>query len=196
MKKLLTTILFIFSHFLLLGQTESSKANKDIGLNYYGELGFRPGLELDFSQNLWNAEKQKKTRVQEKYLNLRPSIAYYRYPNYSNNALAALKLNYQARFYNKANTKYLLVEPFVKVGYLRYFFSGSVFKTAGTGFKEARFSGSNSFVFGSGIDLGAYLTKRFDWLFGFDYYAESTEDKLILHRFVAKLGTRIKLNSK
>ncbi len=196
MKKQITTVILIFSSIFLFAQSSADSADRNIGINYFGELGFRPGVEVDYGLNLWKAEKEKKKRLLTKQLNLRPSLAYYHYAHYSNNFLLSLKLNYQFRFENKENDKYLFVEPFVKIGYLRYFFSGKVFTTQNNGFTEEKFRGSNSFIFGGAFDVGGYISKRFDWLLGFDYYAESTEDKLILHRFVAKLGTRIKFNTK
>ena len=107
-----------------------------------------------------------------------------------------MKLNYQVRFINKKTRKYLFIEPFLRIGYLRYFLAGDVFETQNSGFEEVRFRGSNSVIFGGAFDMGGYISKRFDWIFGFDYFAESTEDKLMLHRSAAKLGTRIKLNAK
>ena len=71
---------------------------------------------------------------------------------------------------------------------------GEIYQTTGQGFEGKKNAGSNSFIVGGGLDFGGYLSKRFDWLIGMDYFIENTADKLILHRFVAKIGTRIKLN--
>lgn len=197
MKKQAITTILIFFTILLFGQSPKEVRDRSIGINYFGELGFNPGLEIDYGLNLWKKEKERKRRVIKKQLNLRPSLAYYHYPHYSNNVLFSMKLNYQVKFVNKEKKhKYLFVEPFVRIGYLRYFLAGDVFETQNNGFNEVGFRGSNSIVFGGAFDVGGYLSKRFDWLLGFDYYAENTEDKLILHRFAAKLGTRIKLNTK
>ena len=105
-------------------------------------------------------------------------------------------MNYQFRFTNNKRQKYVFVEPFIRLGYLKYFFVGDVFESQGDGFEKVRFRGSDSFIFGGAFDVGGYVSKRFDWILGFDYLAERTEDKLLLHRFAAKLGTRFKLNIK
>jgi len=196
MKKQALSILLIFSTIILFGQSPIEIREKNIGINYFGELGFRPGVEIDYGFSFWKKDKERKRRIIAQQLYLRPSLAYYHYSHYSNNLLLSMKLNYQIKFTNKENNKYLFVEPFVRVGYLRYFFIGNVFETQNNGFKEVNLRGSNSIVFGGAFDVGGYLSKRFDWLLGFDYYAENTEDKLLLHRFAAKLGTRIKLNVK
>ena len=193
MKKQIAIIFLVFYALFAFGQSPK-ESNNDIGINYFGELGLRPGVEIDYGLCLWKKEKEKK-RIIKSQLNLRPSFTYYHYSHYSNNVLLSMKLNYQVKFVNKANSKYLFVEPFVRVGYLRYFLIGDVLETQNNGFKEVKFRGSNSFVLGGAFDIGGYISKRFDWIFGFDYYTESTEDKLILHRFAVKLGTRIKLNT-
>lgn len=193
MKKRITTIFFVFHIVIAFGQSPK-ESNNDIGINYFGELGLRPGVEIDYGLCLWKKEKEK-IRIIKSQLNLRPSLAYYHYSHYSNNILLSMKLNYQVKFVNKTNNKYLFVEPFLRIGYLRYILIGDVYETQNNGFEKGKFRGSNSIVFGGAFDLGGYISKRFDWLLGFDYYAESTEDKLILHRFAAKIGTRIKLNN-
>lgn len=189
-------LFLLFTGLILSGQNTSNHSSTDIGINYFGELGFRPGVELDLGINLWQLEKEKRDKKRLLNLKLRPSFAYYHYSHYSNNFLLASKLNYQIKYYNKKKTKYLFLEPFVKIGYLRYFLAGDVFTMNGNDFEKLRFRGSNSLVVGTGLDLGGYLSPKLDWLFGLDYYAERTEDKLTLHRFVAKLGIRLKLNSK
>jgi hypothetical protein len=196
MLKQLLTVLFIFCTLFLFGQSSEEPKESNIGVNYFGELGFRPGLELDCGLSFWKKAKEGKKRIVSQQLYLRPSFAYYHYSHYSNNLLLSMKLNYQVKFTNKENNKYLFVEPFLRLGYLRYFFIGDVFQTQNNGFEAVNLRGSNSFVFGGAFDVGGYISKRLDWIFGFDYYAESTEDNLILHRFVAKLGARIKLNTK
>ncbi len=196
MKKLAILTMLLFSVLLLFGQAVNEPKERSIGVNYFGELGFNPGLEIDYGMNLLKKEKERKKRVMVSQLNLRPSIAYYHYSHYSNNVLISMKLNYQVKFVNKENNKYLFIEPFMRIGYLRYFLVGDVFETKNNVLEKVRFAGSNSFVLGGAFDLGGYISKRYDWLLGFDYYAESTEDRLILHRFAAKLGTRIKLNIK
>ena len=192
MKKQIITILLLFFSTLLFGQ--SSKKEFNLGINYFGELGFRPGLEIDFGVSVWQEENDQNIKIKLSQINLRPSIAYYHYPHFSNNLLFAFKVADHTRIINKNNGRYIFFEPFFKIGYLRYFFKGDVFETTNNGFTEARFQGSNSFVFGGGFDFGGYLSKKIDWMVGFDYYAERTEDNLTPHRFVAKLGTRIKLN--
>ena len=179
---------------LAFGQSPKNSI-RNIGINYFGELGFRPGVEIDLGFSVWEKEKEKQ-RIIRNQLSFRPSLAFYHYSHYSNNVLLSMKLNYQVRFINKKTRKYLFIEPFLRIGYLRYFLAGDVFETQNSGFKEVRFRGSNSVIFGGAFDMGGYISKRFDWIFGFDYFAESTEDKLMLHRFAAKLGTRIKLNAK
>lgn len=190
MKKKRLAIFLILCTTILIGQDSNTETHKSIGVNYFGELGFRPGIEIDYKLNLWKIEKEK--NVFEKQLNLRPSFAYYRYSHYSNNFLISLKLNYQLKFNKKENGKYLFIEPSIRMGYLRYFFIGNVYELNNNEFTKKRFRGSNSFIFGGAFDFGGYLSKKADWIAGFDYYAEATEDKLILHRFVVKLGTRIK----
>lgn len=194
MKKQAITMLLVFSTILLFGQSPKETGSNNIGVNYFGELGFRPGLEIDYGLNLLNKNEEQQKRLFTNQLTVRPSFAYYHYSNYSNNILLSLKLNYQLKFNKQKSNRYIFVEPFGRIGLLRYFLSGDVFETQDNEFTKVKFRGSNSFVFGGGLDLGGYLSKRFDWLLGFDYYAEKTEDKLTLHRFVLKLGTRIKIN--
>ena len=196
MKKHQLTILFLFSIIFLFGQSSSDKAAHTIGIAYYRDLGFRRGIAVDFGINLRNTQKEKKSSILERQLNFRPALTYYRYPHFSNNFSAALKLNYQFKFINPKKDRHVFIEPFIKVGYLRYFFAGEVFETTNNGFEEVPFGGSNSLIFGGAFDLGGSLSKKVDWLVGFDYFAESTEDQLILHRFAIKLGTRIKINTK
>ncbi len=193
MKKQVLTVILIISTILLFGQ---SPKDRDIGINYFGELGIRPGLEVDYGLNFWKKAKKGKRKIITQQLYFRPSFAYYYYPHFSNNLLLSAKLNYRIKFTNNKNHKYLFAEPFVRVGFLRYFLVGEVFESGNNGFTEVNLKGSNSIIFGGAFDVGGYISKKFDWLLGFDYYAESTEDKLILHRFIAKLGTRIKLNTK
>ena len=194
MKIAATTLLLFFTVFLF-GQSSAVVKDKNIGINYFGELAFRPGIEADYGLNLWTRASGKK-QINIQQLNLRPSLVYYHYPHYSNNFLLSVKLNYQLRFVNQENGKYWFVEPFVRVGYLRYFFSGEVFETQNNEFTAVKLRGSDSLVFGGAFDVGGWISKRFDWIFGFDYFAEATEDDLLLHRFAVKLGTRIKLHSK
>lgn len=203
MKKQTITLLLVFSSIFLFGQSpkkvldgNEGKKGKDtsIGINYFGELGLRPGIEVDYGIGLWKKDKETEKRIFTNQFNIRPSLAYYRYANYSDNILLSLKLNYQLRFKKKTNDKYLFVEPSARIGLLRYFLAGDVYETQEGGLKEVNFRGSNSIIFGGGLDIGGYLSQRSDWLLGFDYFAEGTEDKLTLHRFVLKLGTRIKIN--
>ncbi len=197
MRKFLVVLFLVSLASGLSAQEATIKViDRNIGINYFGELGFRPGVELDYGWELLKVQKEKQKRIFERSLSMRPSIGYYHYAKYSNNYLFSLKFNYQFKFINKQSKKHLFVEPFVRLGYLRYFFSGDVFETVGNEIEKVNFRGTNSFIFGGAFDLGGYLTKRFDWLLGFDYFAERTEDKLLLNRFVAKLGTRIKLNLK
>jgi len=196
--KTILTLLFLLQSLLLFAQSETLEKPKSVGIHYFGELGFRPGLEVDFGLPIL---KNKIKRAEKKRLlflqgYLRPSFAYYHYAHFSNNFLLGLKFNYQFKLVNSENYKYLFAEPYLKIGYLRYAFIGEIFDTANGGFEERNFGGANSIVLGAGLDFGGKITNRFDWLVGFEYLAESTDDKLLLHRFVFKLGTRIKLQTK
>lgn len=184
-------------HFgLLVGQNEQGVNGNNLGVNYFGELGLRPGLEIDYGIQLQQKHKIKedKKRDLSRFLHIRPSLAYYHFSNNSNNFLLSGKLNYQFRFIKKSNQKYFFVEPYVKIGFQRKSFIGEIYQTSTTGFQEVNAAGSNSFILGNGLDLGGKINDRIDWLFGVDYFIELTEDALVLHRFVSKLGTRINLN--
>ena len=195
MRQLSLILSLLFLTMMVFGQSGTATQN-DIGISYYGELGLRPGIEIDYGIPLSLKRKERKRRMIEKQIKLRPTFAYYHYPHYSNNLLMGVSLNRQLQFIIKKNGKYFFFEHWLKVGYLRYFFTGDVFETDGNGFKEVNFRGSNSFIAGGAFQVGGYISKKVDWLFGFDYYAEKTEDQLILHRFFAKVGIRIKLNLK
>ena len=193
MTKSILCLLLALQVSLAFSQDSTETTKRSIGIHYFGELGFKPGIEIDYGINLRTTVREKKKVYLEKQLNLRPSLAYYRYAHYSNNYLLSVKLNYQLKFENKKTEKHLFIEPFIRAGYLRYFLSGDVYETRGSALKEVRFRGSNSLILGGMFDVGGSLTKKADWLLGFDYFAESTEDKIVLHRFAIKLGTRIAL---
>ena len=187
MKSLILMLLFFFSSQFIIGQ--------NIGIGYYGELGLRPGLEIDYGLNLLKKgnPKEDKKRFISHQLNLRPSLAYYRYAHNSNNLLFSANINYQLQWINNSNQRYLFVEPVISAGILRKSYIGEIFQTTGEGFDEKIGAGTTSFTIGGGLNFGGYISKRLDWFLGMNYFIENTEDKLILHRFVLKLGTRIKL---
>lgn len=191
----LCMLLLLFVNFSM-AQEATTPSNKNLGIYYFGELGLRPGLEIDYGLPLWNKEsmKENKKRGASHSLHLRPSAAYYFYSNNSNNFLFASKLNYQLRFVKASNSKYFFLEPFIKIGYLRKSLIGEKFQLSDDGFESVKRAGVNSLVAGSGLDFGGYVSAGVDWLFGFDYFIERTQDKLILHRFAVKLGLRKKLN--
>ncbi len=193
--RILIFLIIVSQSNFLLAQDTISHSDKNIGINYFGELGLRPGIEIDCGFPLWNREsmKEKKKRKVQQYLHFRPSIAYYFYARNSNNFLLAPKLNYQLRFAKASNGRYFFIESSVKIGYLRKSLIGEKYRLTDGNFEEVKRAGTNSIVLGSGLDFGGYVSKSIDWLIGFDYLIESTQDQLILHRFVAKLGVRKKL---
>lgn len=190
MKSLIFIVLFFFSSQFIVGQ--------NIGIGYYGELGFRPGVQVDYGLSILKKEipKEEKKRYFSHQLNLRPALAYFRYAHNSNNYLLSANFNYQLQWVNKTNQRYLFVEPVISIGILRKAYIGEIFQTTGDGFDEKIGAGTTSFTVGGGLNLGGYISKRFDWVLGMDYFIENTEDKLVLHRFVVKLGIRIKFIKK
>lgn len=194
--KLFLVLLLIIPFNVVFGQVEDEKKSNNIGINYFGELGFRPGFEVDYG--FLFIEKGEAKENKKRYLShqfyLRPSVAYYHFAHNSNNFLFSIKFNYQLRLINSTTLRYLSIEPYLKTGYLRKSYIGEIYQTSSQGFEEKKNAGSNAFTLGGGLDFGGYISKQIDWIFGMDYFIENTEDKLILHRFVAKIGTRIKLN--
>ena len=195
-KSFLFAIILILQFNVVFGQSEEETKYRNIGVSYFGELGLRPGFELDYGFLLLNKEnpKEEKKRFWRHQLYLRPSFAYYYFAHNSNNFLLSAKFNYQLSLVKRSNLHYFSIEPYLKTGYLRKSFIGEVYKTTEDGFEEVKNAGTNSIVFGGGLNFGGYISKRFDWILGMDYFIELTEDELVLHRFVAKIGTRIKLN--
>lgn len=57
--KLIFTPVFLLVSVIAFGQLEKEEVQQGIGLNYFGELGFRPGLELDYGRSLWMKESKK-----------------------------------------------------------------------------------------------------------------------------------------
>jgi len=195
MNNSILSLLLVFSIMSLSAQEQTNERTKELGVSYFGELGLRPGVELDYGLPLWSKESSsEKKRNLIQLLNLRPSFAYYFYNKNSNNFLLSAKLNYQLRFVKNANQRYFFVEPFIMAGYLSKSFLGEIYQTTSEGFEIINNAGSNSLALGSGIDFGGFVSKGMDWLLGFEYFIENTADELILHRFVGKLGVRIKLN--
>lgn len=190
MKSLILILSFIFSFQIVFGQ--------NIGVGYYGELGLRPGVEVDYELRLLEkgTQEENKKRYFSHRLNFRPALAYYWYAHNSNNFLMTANFNYQLRWVNSSNLQYLFAEPFARVGILRKSYIGEIYRTTAEGFDEEIRAGTNSFTLGGGLNLGGYISKRFDWIMGMDYFIEDTEDGLILHRFVLKLGIRIKIKKK
>ena len=180
---------------MLFGQVVESKKEYDLGINYYGELAFRPGLEIDFGYPILftKAKPTEKNITFTKALYLRPAISYYYFPVKIDHFLLATKLNYLLKFQSSKNQRQFSVEPYIKAGYLRTQYRQGVYETTTSGFEAKESFGTNSLALGSGIDLTGSLSKDLLWLIGFDYFAEFTDDSLILHRFVGKIGTRIKL---
>lgn len=195
MDKLILFFIALLHLNLLSAQTDSPRKLNNIGLSYFGELGFRPGLELDYGYQLSNKgqAKEDQKRHFNFQLHLRPAIAYYRYAHNSNNYLFATKLNYKISLVNNSNLRYLFIEPFARIGYLRKSYLGEKFTTTDQGLESSKFAGTSSIALGGGLNLGGYICKNLDWIIGLDYFIEKTEDQLILHRFVAIVGTRIKL---
>lgn len=178
-------------------QDISKKDFKNIGINYFGELGLRPGIEIDFGFPLKIKENKKdnKKKYLSHFIYLRPTLAYFHYPHNSNNFQLGFKFNYQFKTVNTFTNRYLNFEPYLKIAYLRKSFIGEIYETVNEDFIEKNNAGTNSYTLGLGLDFGGYLNQRIDWLFGVEYFSEFTSDQLILHRFLAKLGIRIKLNN-
>ncbi len=190
------TILLFFLTTIVQAQSENKNDYYNLGINFIAELGLRPGFEVDYGIPLFakTRAKESKKRSLSHQLHLRPSFAYYRFAHNSNNFLLTAKLNYQFRIVNSSNQRHLSIEPFLRIGYLRKAYIGEIFQTTAQGFEALSGAGTNSFIRGSGLDFGGYLSSKIDWLFGAEYFFESTPDKLNLQRFLVKLGTRIKLN--
>ncbi len=196
LKLIFLCIFYIISNISVFGQKEDTQNKSQLGIHYFGELGLRPGIEIDYSYYFF----QKKKVFDKKYIIQRlavaPSFASYFYTKQSSNYLVASKLQYQFCTGSNKKFRYSYAQPYLKLGYLRSFYSVPVIEIQADGnFEEKKWRGTNSLVLGSGIDIGGYINKKYDWLFGFEYFVERTEDQLYLHRFVGKLGIQLKLNS-
>jgi len=180
--------------FIYIDVNAQEKTN-EIGISYYGELGLNPGVEIDYGSTLSQWSKEKNKRSVQQQINFRPSLSYYNLPKYTNNYIIASSLNYQFRLVKKDSDKYWYLEPFLKIGYLRYSYIGDIFETDDNGnIQETNFRGGNSFVFGSGLNVGGSLkVDRMDWLIGTEYLPELTDDKLFINHVIFKLGIRRKI---
>ena len=197
MKK--TIILLIITLFYIkisFGQ-EKEKIPIVFGIQYYGELGFHPGVEVDYQHNLFEHKKVKNKRSILQQINFRPSIAYYNLPDYTNNFLVTPNLDYHLRIINNEKKSYFFVEPYIKFGYQRYFFKGTTYETTNSEFEERKLSGGNSFVFGSGLSFGGSIKpNKLDWILGVEYLREISEGALFIHHINFKVGVRYKIQRK
>lgn len=192
-KQIIVLTLFLLSIHLVYGQKKSVKENT-IGIQYYGELFFHPGIELDYQFNLFNKTKIKKKRSLLHQVNFRPSVAYYRLPFYSNNYSITPNLDYQLKVINIKTSRYFFVEPYIKLGYLRYTYMGEIYASTNTGFEALKRAGGNALVFGGGLNFGLSLKpNRLDSFLGIEYLGERSQGELFINHLNFKVGFRYKI---
>lgn len=195
----LTTIILLIS---LFGFTTSFGQEKEkspivFGIQYYGELGLNPGIEIDYQHTLFEHKKVHKKRTTVQQIHFRPSITYYHLRNYTNNFLFTPKFAYQLKTVNNKTQRYFYVEPYLKFGYQRYAFIGSVYETANDGFKKKQLAGGNSFVFGGGLNFGGSIKpNKLDWTFGVEYLPEVSKGTRFIHHINLKAGIRFRLGKR
>ncbi|MFT5385281.1 MAG: hypothetical protein ACI8VT_003654 [Saprospiraceae bacterium] len=197
MKHLLKTILFLLLCLPLYGQDSLLTYPKTLGIEYFGELAFHPGVRIDLGIPIWTNTKLKgkKNRTFLQQLLLRPKIGYYVLPKYTNNFFVGTDLSLNFRTTNKKKRKYLFFESFIGLGYLRYSYIGTIYEsTASGGFAERKFGGGNSSIVSTGFLIGGSLpAKKLEWILGIEYFLELSEDKLIIQHPTARFGVRAKL---
>jgi hypothetical protein len=181
----------------MFGQDSLFISPKTLGIEYFGELGFHPGIRIDYGVPLWiNTKLQgKKNRSFLQQLNLRPKIGYYYLPKYTNNFFIGTDLALKFKTTNVIKKKHLLFESFLGIGYLRYSYIGTIYEsTASGGFTEKKSGGGNSAILSTGFLVGGSLPgSLLDWIIGVEYFLEFSEDKLIIQHPSARLGVRVKL---
>ena len=167
-----------------------------IGIQYFGELAFNPGVEVDYQHHIFEWKKVKLKRTMLHQINFRPSIAYYQLKGYTDNFLLTPNFDYHFRSSNNKKSSYLFVETYIKFGYQRFFFKGTTYKTTDNEFEEIKFAGGNSFVIGSGISFGGSINpNQLDWIFGTEYLPELS-GALFIHHVNFKIGIRYKILKK
>lgn len=190
---LLLFTLSLISLSSILGQ-KADERQREIGIQYFGELGLHPGIEVDYFFPIGEKTKEKEKRQVAHQLAFRPSIAYYYLPQYSHNFLLTPSINYRLKVTSNESGRYCFAEPYFKFGYLRYAYIGKIYETTDTGFEERKFGGGNAFVFGSGLNFGGSLKlDKWDWLVGCEYLGELSEGALFVNHINFKVGTRLKL---
>ena len=195
-KNIILAVVALFFIEVTFGQ-EKVKQPITIGFQYFGELLFNPGLEIDYQFNIFEAIKIKKKRTLKHQLKFRPSITYYHLPNYTNNFIATPNFVYHLRTINNERKRYFFLEPYIKFGYQKYIYIGEVYETSNDGFSERKLRGGNSFVFGGGLSFGGSIKpNRVDWIFGTEYLPEISERALYIHHPVLKAGIRLKIQRK
>lgn len=169
---------------------------KNFGIDFYGELGLHPGLNTDLGISIFEigtANVDKKRSIYHEFY-LRPGVAIYRLPEYTNNYYLNTTFNYQLRFQSNKKHQFGYVELYGGLGYLRYSYLGEVFVTNGDVFEEQGSGGGNALMYRTGFVLGGSLPiKSLSWLFGAEYSVEKSEDELsIIHPF-SRIGFRYDL---
>ena len=192
-KKITLLVISLFCLTMSYGQ-EKEKQPIVFGIQYFGELGFHPGIEVDYQRSLFEKKKAKNKRNILHQVNFRPSITYYNLPEYANNFLVTPNFDYHLRIINNEKRSYFFVEPYIKFGYQRYFYKGTTYETINNGFEERKLSGGNSFVFGSGLSVGSSIKpNKLDWILGVEYLPEVSEGALFIHHINLKIGIRYKI---
>lgn len=195
-KKIILLVLTLFCIKISFGQGKE-KLPMVFGIQYFGELGFHPGVEVDYQHNILERKKIKSRRTVLHKINFRPSITYYNLPDYTNNFLVTPNIDYHLRIINNERKSYFFVEPYIKFGYQRYFYKGTTYETTNSGFEERKFSGGNSFVFGGGLSFGGSIKpNKLDWILGLEYLPEISEGALFIHHINFKTGIRYKIQRK
>lgn len=194
MKHLFILIFFSIS-FQSLAQDSLSLRFKTIGIEYFGELAFHPGIRVDIGFPLWTNTKLRGKRNQIFFQNIiiRPNIGYYHLPKYTNNYFIGSDISMQFLTQKENSRNHFLFESYFGVRYMRYSYIGTIYETNSSGgFEERSSGGGNSFIINSGFLIGGNLPfEHYEWIVGVEYFIEFSEDKLVVHHPTAKLGIRI-----
>ncbi len=195
--QLIKVVFLLFFSINLYGQDSLNISSKNIGVEYFGELVFHPGIRLDIGFPFWTNKKfqERKNQSIQQQLILRPKIGYYNIYKYTNNFFIGSDLTLQFRTIKPLKKKVFYFESNFGLGYLRYAYIGTIYESTTNGsFEERNTGGGNALMVSTGFLVGGSLPiKDIEWIAGVEYFFEFSEDKLIIQHPSVRLGFRINL---